>query len=157
MLVHNGVIENFEELKIAYLANDHFIGETDTEIIAHLIETFAKDTTTQEAFLKALRVIKGSYAFALIDRTAPDVIYVAKNKSPLLIGLGDGFNVIASDAMAMLAHTKEFVEIEDEEMVTVTSEKVIIQNFAGDIVERSSFEAQVDASDIEKGTYPFIC
>lgn len=50
MLVHNGVIENFEELKIAYLANDHFIGETDTEIIAHLIETFAKDTTTQEAF-----------------------------------------------------------------------------------------------------------
>ncbi|MBT1022784.1 glutamine--fructose-6-phosphate aminotransferase, partial [Enterococcus faecium] len=53
------------------------------------------------------------------------------------------------------AHTKEFVEIEDEEMVTVTSEKVIIQNFAGDIVERSSFEAQVDASDIEKGTYPF--
>ncbi|TYQ32486.1 glutamine--fructose-6-phosphate transaminase (isomerizing) [Enterococcus faecium] len=155
VLVHNGVIENFEELKIAYLANDHFIGETDTEIIAHLIETFAKDTTTQEAFLKALRVIKGSYAFALIDRTAPDVIYVAKNKSPLLIGLGDGFNVIASDAMAMLAHTKEFVEIEDEEMVTVTSEKVIIQNFAGDIVERSSFEAQVDASDIEKGTYPF--
>ncbi|MCZ1934842.1 glutamine--fructose-6-phosphate aminotransferase, partial [Enterococcus faecium] len=94
VLVHNGVIENFEELKIAYLANDHFIGETDTEIIAHLIETFAKDTTTQEAFLKALRVIKGSYAFALIDRTAPDVIYVAKNKSPLLIGLGDGFNVI---------------------------------------------------------------
>ncbi len=89
-----------------------------------------------------MRVIKGSYAFALIDRTAPDVIYVAKNKSPLLIGLGDGFNVIASDAMAMLAHTKEFVEIEDEEMVTVTSEKVIIQNFAGDIVERSSFEAQ---------------
>ncbi|HFM5700470.1 TPA: glutamine--fructose-6-phosphate transaminase (isomerizing) [Enterococcus faecium] len=155
VLVHNGVIENFEELKIAYLANDHFIGETDTEIIAHLIETFAKDTTTQEAFLKALRVIKGSYAFALIDRTAPDVIYVAKNKSPLLIGLGDGFNVIASDAMAMLAHTKEFVEIEDEEMVTVTSEKVIIQNFAGDIVERSSFEAQVDSSDIEKGTYPF--
>ena len=155
VLVHNGVIENFEELKIAYLANDHFIGETDTEIIAHLIETFAKDTTTQEAFLKALRVIKGSYAFALIDRTAPDVIYVAKNKSPLLIGLGDGFNVIASDAMAMLAHTKEFVEIEDKEMVTVTSEKVIIQNFAGDIVERSSFEAQVDASDIEKGTYPF--
>ncbi|HFX3739107.1 TPA: glutamine--fructose-6-phosphate transaminase (isomerizing) [Enterococcus faecium] len=155
VLVHNGVIENFEELKIAYLANDHFIGETDTEIIAHLIETFAKDTTTQEAFLKALRVIKGSYAFALIDRTAPDVIYVAKNKSPLLIGLGDGFNVIASDAMAMLAHTKEFVEIEDEEMVTITSEKVIIQNFAGDIVERSSFEAQVDSSDIEKGTYPF--
>ena len=154
VLVHNGVIENFEELKNAYLTDDHFIGETDTEIIAHLIETFAKDMTAKEAFLKALRVIKGSYAFALIDRTTPDVIYVAKNKSPLLVGLGDGFNVIASDAMAMLAHTKKFVEVEDEEMVTVTSDKIIIQNFAGDIMERSSFEAQVDASDIEKGTYP---
>ena len=73
----------------------------------------------------------------------------------MLVGLGDGFNVIASDAMAMLAHTKKFVEVEDEEMVTVTSDKIIIQNFAGDIMERSSFEAQVDASDIEKGTYPF--
>ena len=155
VLVHNGVIENFEELKNAYLTDDHFIGETDTEIIAHLIETFAKDMTAKEAFLKALRIIKGSYAFALIDRTTPDVIYVAKNKSPLLVGLGDGFNVIASDAMAMLAHTKKFVEVEDEEMVTVTSDKIIIQNFAGDIMERSSFEAQVDASDIEKGTYPF--
>ncbi|MGC3221228.1 glutamine--fructose-6-phosphate aminotransferase, partial [Enterococcus faecium] len=80
----------------------HFFGETDTEIIAHLIDSFAKHTTTQEAVLKGLRVIKGSYAFALIDRTAPDVFNVAINKSPLLIGLGVGVNVIASDAMAML-------------------------------------------------------
>ena len=63
MLVHNGVIENFEELKNAYLKDDHFIGETDTEIIAHLIETFAKDMTAKEAFLKALRIIKRFLCF----------------------------------------------------------------------------------------------
>lgn len=156
VLVHNGVIENFDELKADYLANDTFIGQTDTEIIAHLIEAFANEgRTTVDAFKEALRVIRGSYAFALIDRNAPDTIYVAKNKSPLLIGLGDGFNVIASDAMAMLSQTTEFVEVEDGEMVTVTADDVVIQTLSGDMISRPSFEAQVDASDIEKGTYPF--
>ncbi|MBO0480906.1 glutamine--fructose-6-phosphate transaminase (isomerizing) [Candidatus Enterococcus courvalinii] len=156
VLVHNGVIENFEELKETYLADHTFIGETDTEIIAHLIEVFANDgLSTKEAFLKTLQLTKGSYAFGLVDRTTPEVIYVAKNKSPLLIGLGDGFNVIASDAMAMLAQTKTFVEIEDQEMVLITANDVIIQNYQGDVITRDSFEAQVDASDIEKGTYPY--
>jgi len=110
VLVHNGVIENFAELKNDYLETDQFSGKTDTEIIAHLIEFFANEgLDTKSAFVKTLQLIKGSYAFALIDRTLPDQIFVAKNKSPLLIGLGDGFNVIASDAMAMLAYTKEFV------------------------------------------------
>ncbi|ASZ07315.1 glutamine--fructose-6-phosphate transaminase (isomerizing) [Enterococcus thailandicus] len=156
VLVHNGVIENFEELKESYLADHTLIGETDTEIIAHLIEVFANNgLSTKEAFLKTLQLTKGSYAFGLVDRTTPDVIYVAKNKSPLLIGLGNGFNVIASDAMAMLAQTKTFVEIEDQEMVLITADDVTIQNFQGDVITRESFEAQVDASDIEKGTYPY--
>ncbi|WP_218658182.1 glutamine--fructose-6-phosphate transaminase (isomerizing) [Enterococcus thailandicus] len=156
VLVHNGVIENFEELKETYLADHTLIGETDTEIIAHLIEVFANNgLSTKEAFLKTLQLTKGSYAFGLVDRTTPDVIYVAKNKSPLLIGLGNGFNVIASDAMAMLAQTKTFVEIEDQEMVLITADDVTIQNFQGDVITRESFEAQVDASDIEKGTYPY--
>ncbi|MEQ7177781.1 glutamine--fructose-6-phosphate transaminase (isomerizing) [Enterococcus thailandicus] len=156
VLVHNGVIENFEELKESYLADHTLIGETDTEIIAHLIEVFANNgLSTKEAFLKTLQLTKGSYAFGLVDRTTPDVIYVAKNKSPLLIGLGNGFNVIASDAMAMLAQTKTFVEIEDQEMVLITADNVTIQNFQGDVITRESFEAQVDASDIEKGTYPY--
>lgn len=156
VLVHNGVIENFEELKETYLSDHTLIGETDTEIIAHLIEVFANNgLSTKEAFLKTLQLTKGSYAFGLVDRTTPDVIYVAKNKSPLLIGLGNGFNVIASDAMAMLAQTKTFVEIEDQEMVLITADDVTIQNFQGDVITRESFEAQVDASDIEKGTYPY--
>lgn len=156
VLVHNGVIENFAELKNDYLETDQFSGETDTEIIAHLIEFFANEgLDTKSAFVKTLQLIKGSYAFALIDRTLPDQIFVAKNKSPLLIGLGEGFNVIASDAMAMLAYTKEFVEIEDGELVIVTKNEISIETISGQPVERTSFEAQIDAADIEKGTYPY--
>ncbi|MBE8848928.1 glutamine--fructose-6-phosphate transaminase (isomerizing) [Enterococcus durans] len=156
VLVHNGVIENFEEIKTNYLASDTFVGETDTEIVAHLIEFFAdQGWPTKVAFTKALQLIKGSYAFALIDRTLPNTIFVAKNKSPLLIGLGNGFNVVASDAMAMLSYTREFVEIEDGEVVIVTKDDISIQTIDGISVDRPSFEAQIDATDIEKGTYPY--
>lgn len=155
VLVHNGVIENFEELHQNYLSDHHFEGETDTEIVVHLIEVLKKDLSTKEAFKKALSLIRGSYAFALVDKNDPETIYVAKNKSPLLIGLGDGFNVICSDALAMLDQTTHFVEIEDGEMVTVTAETIEIEDLKGNLVYRESYEAQLDLTDIEKGTYPY--
>ncbi|HCX48747.1 MAG TPA: glutamine--fructose-6-phosphate transaminase (isomerizing), partial [Bacillus sp. (in: Bacteria)] len=96
----------------------------------------------------------GSYAFALLDVETPDTIFVAKNKSPLLIGLGDGFNVVASDAMAMLQVTNQYVELMDKEMVIVKRDEVIIQTIDGDVMNRKPFTAELDASDIEKGTYP---
>jgi glucosamine--fructose-6-phosphate aminotransferase (isomerizing) len=154
VLVHNGVIENFEELHQTYLSDHHFEGQTDTEIVVHLIEVL-KDHSTKEAFKKALSLIRGSYAFALVDKNDPETIYVAKNKSPLLIGLGDGFNVICSDALAMLDQTTRFVEIEDGEMVTVTAAKIEIEDAEGNSVSRDSYEAQLDLTDIEKGTYPY--
>ncbi|MDN8817583.1 glutamine--fructose-6-phosphate aminotransferase, partial [Staphylococcus aureus] len=81
-----------------------------------------------------------------------ETIYVAKNKSPLLVGLGDHFNVIASDAMAMLQVTNEYVELMDKEMVIVTDKKVVIKNLDGELMSRASYIAELDASDIEKGT-----
>lgn len=156
ILVHNGVIENFEEIKQEYLQNETLKGETDTEIIVHLVEYFSNNNlSTKEAFKQTIDVIQGSYAFALIDKIDPEVIYVAKNKSPLLIGLGDGFNVICSDAMAMLQETNHFVEISDGEMVTVRSKSIEIEDEKGNAVYRESYEAQLDLSDIEKGTYPY--
>lgn len=156
VLVHNGVIENYEELKENYLPNDCFQGQTDTEIAVHLVGYFtATGLSTKAAFKKALSVIKGSYAFALIDQRQPDIIYVAKNKSPLLIGLGDGFNVICSDAMAMLEQTNHFVEIADGEMVTVKADSIQIEDQKGNLVYRESYEAKLDLADIEKGTYPY--
>lgn len=156
VLVHNGVIENYEELQEKYLDQHHFIGETDTEIIVHLIEEFAKaSSSTKEAFKKALAVISGSYAFALLDKENPDVLYIAKNKSPLLIGLGDTFNVVCSDAMAMLSQTREFVDIHDQELVTLSTNQVSIETLAGVAIQRKSFEAEIDLSDIDKGAYPY--
>ena len=157
VLVHNGVIENFDELHQTYLANDQFQGQTDTEIVVHLIETLMiqDHLSTEAAFKKALGLIQGSYAFALVDVTDPTVIYVAKNKSPLLIGIGDGFNAVGSDAMAMIDQTQEFLEIADGEMVIVTNDNLIIYNEAGEIVNRAPYQAQLDLSDIEKGTYPY--
>ncbi|MBL1229642.1 glutamine--fructose-6-phosphate transaminase (isomerizing) [Enterococcus sp. BWB1-3] len=155
-LVHNGVIENFEEIKQEFLQNSRLIGETDTEIVVHLINYFADQSgDTKEAFKQTLKVIKGSYAFALIDNHNPEVIYVAKNKSPLLIGLGDGFNVICSDAMAMLQETNHFVEIADGELVVVKTDSIQIEDEKGNMVFRESYEAQLDLNDLEKGTYPY--
>ncbi|MDT2595845.1 glutamine--fructose-6-phosphate transaminase (isomerizing) [Enterococcus dongliensis] len=156
VLVHNGVIENYDELKKRYLAKDTFYGETDTEIAVHLIEYFANQgLTTKEAFRKALKEIHGSYAFGLIDKNDRETIYVGKNKSPLLIGLGDGFNVVCSDAMAMLEQTNQFVEINDGEMVIVTKDQIEIEDENGNEIQRAPYEAKIDLSDMEKGTYPY--
>ncbi|PJW19598.1 glutamine--fructose-6-phosphate transaminase (isomerizing) [Geobacillus thermodenitrificans] len=154
-LVHNGVIENYEMLKRDYLAGVTFQSDTDTEVIVQLIEKFVQEgLTTEEAFRKALSLLKGSYAIAMIDAENEETLYAAKNKSPLLAGLGDGFNVVASDAMAMLQVTNQFVELMDGEMLIVTSESVSIQTLNGEKVERKPYTAELDASDIEKGTYP---
>ncbi|MGP4040192.1 glutamine--fructose-6-phosphate transaminase (isomerizing) [Gracilibacillus sp. D59] len=154
-LVHNGVIENYNEIRDEYLVGVTLKSETDTEIVVQLIEQLAKETNdVLSGFRKALSVLKGSYALALIDNQNPDLIYVAKNKSPLLIGLGNGFNVVASDAMATLKETNRYVEIEDKEVVLVQRDRVEIQKLDGTVVEREAYVAEIDASDTEKGTYP---
>ncbi|WP_332699059.1 glutamine--fructose-6-phosphate transaminase (isomerizing) [Halalkalibacter lacteus] len=154
-LVHNGVIENYEQLKSEYLPDITLQSETDTEIIVQLIDRFVTGgQTVEEAFSHTLSLLKGSYALALLDKQNVEVVYVGKNKSPLLIGVGEGVNVIASDAMAMLQVTNQFVEIMDQELVLVSRDDVTIKKLDGTVMSRSSYTAELDASDIEKGTYP---
>lgn len=154
-LVHNGVIENDEQVKRELLTDVTFKSETDTEVIVQLIERFVSGgMSVEDAFREALSELKGSYALALLDSQDTEHIYVAKNKSPLLVGLGEGFNVIASDAMAMIQVTDQFLELMDKETVILTKNEVTIKNKNGEIVNRSPFTAEIDANDIEKGTYP---
>nr|WP_282917590.1 glutamine--fructose-6-phosphate transaminase (isomerizing) [Streptococcus canis] len=157
VLVHNGVIENYLHIKTEFLAGHDFKGQTDTEIAVHLIGKFVEEDklSVLEAFKKALNIIEGSYAFALMDSQATDTIYVAKNKSPLLIGLGEGYNMICSDAMAMIRETSEFMEIHDKEVVVLTKDSITITDYDGQVVERNAYTAELDLSDIGKGTYPF--
>ena len=156
VLVHNGVIENYLEMKNDFLEGHSFKGQTDTEIAVHLIGQFVEEgLSTLEAFKKALKIIQGSYAFALIDATDADTIYVAKNKSPLLIGLGDYYNMVCSDAMAMIRETSEYMEIHDKELVVLKKDSVEVMDYDGNAIERGSYTAELDLSDIGKGTYPY--
>ncbi|MFU2164034.1 glutamine--fructose-6-phosphate transaminase (isomerizing) [Streptococcus pluranimalium] len=156
VLVHNGVIENYLQIKEEYLAGHDLNGQTDTEIAVHLIGQFVEDgLSVIEAFKKALTIIKGSYAFALVDSEDTGRLYVAKNKSPLLIGLGDAYNMVCSDAMAMIRETSEFMEIHDKELVIITKNSATVTDYDGNEIERDSYTAELDLSDIGKGTYPF--
>ncbi len=154
-IVHNGVIENYSLLKENYLKEATFKSDTDTEVIVQLIEKFANEgLTTEEALRETLTLLRGSYAISLIDKKESHTLYAAKSKSPLLIGKGNGFNIIASDAMAALKETDQFIEIMDGEMVILKRTSIQIRSIEGEEIERSPYTATIDATDIEKGTYP---
>ncbi|KGI84113.1 glutamine--fructose-6-phosphate transaminase (isomerizing) [Exiguobacterium sp. E4787] len=152
-LVHNGVIENDEQIKATL--DVPFLSETDTEVIVQLMDkNFVVLNDVEAAFRKTLSELHGSYAIAMIDSEDKERLYIGKNKSPLLVGLGDGtFNVVASDAMAMLQVTDQYLELHDGEIVILTRESATIKTLDGDVLERAPYTAEIDASDIEKGTY----
>lgn len=152
-LVHNGVIENDQELKQT-LGNVELQSETDTEIIVQWVEKRVQEgMEVSEAFRQTLASLHGSYAIAMFDTENEGCLYVAKNKSPLLIGLGENFSVVVSDAMASIHLTKQYLEIQDEEMVILQKNNYEIQTLNGKVMEREPFQAQLDVSDIEKGMY----
>lgn len=154
-IVHNGVIENYHLLQATYLKGIQLQSDTDTEVIVQLIDLFVSEgLSTEDAFRKTLSLLHGSYAVALLDDEDTETIFVAKNKSPLLVGLGDGFNVIASDAMAMLQVTDQYMELHDKEVVIVTKGAITITTLEGTVLEREPYTVELDMSDIEKGAYP---
>lgn len=153
-IVHNGVIENYVDIRKEYLSDVTLKSDTDTEIVVQLVEKMYEETgDTAAAFRKAVSLLTGSYALAMIDKDDKETIFVAKNKSPLLVGVGEGFNVVASDAMATLRETDTYKEIRDKEIVIVRRDRVEIQLLDGTVVERDSFKTEIDAADTEKGTY----
>lgn len=154
-VVHNGVIENFHQLKRDFLPTTAFVSETDTEVIVHLIAKFVEidGMTALQALRHVCDLLEGSYALALVDSQTPDKLYAAKSKSPLLLGEGDGFNVISSDAMAMIKETDRFIELHDGEIAEVTREAITIQSANGDTIFRDAYQAEIDVNDLGKGTY----
>ncbi|GAK30428.1 glucosamine-fructose-6-phosphate aminotransferase [Weissella oryzae SG25] len=160
-LVHNGVIENYEELKETLLKDVKLHSDTDTEVGVQVIAKLVADEglTTFEAFNKALTLFsndsESAYGFLLMDREEPERMYVAKRKSPLLIGVGKDFNVVTSDAIAMLDQTKDFLELHDGEVAIVDPTEVKLFDAAGQEIVREPFHLDIDASETDKGTYPF--
>lgn len=154
-LVHNGIIENEVELRNKYLSDVKFESDTDTETIVQLIQKFVDDGEAVELAIRhTMSEIQGSYALAILDKDDSNTIYAAKNKSPLLAGIGEGFNMIGSDAMAMISRTNMFYELEDKEFIKLTKDSIDIYTIYGAKVEKKPFKADIDLSDIEKGIYP---
>ncbi|MFN0246562.1 MAG: glutamine--fructose-6-phosphate transaminase (isomerizing) [Kofleriaceae bacterium] len=155
-VIHNGIIENHLALRAELLAaGAKFSSETDTEIFAHLVERAlidgAPDLTT--AVRRSLAKVRGSYAFVVMSDKEPGTLVAAKNSSPLVVGLGDGENYVASDVTAILSETRRVIFIEEGEMVTVTREGVVITDFEGRVHERQPKTITWSAVQAEKGGY----
>ena len=153
-VVHNGIIENYLELK-SFLTEKgfSFISQTDTEVIAHLLEYyFEGDVLT--CIRKALNKLSGSYALGVLFNETPDVFYAVRKDSPLVVGLGENENFIASDMPALLKYTRSFILLADDEIACVSKDKVVVYNKNAEAEEKQPFFVDWDPETAEKGGYP---
>jgi glucosamine--fructose-6-phosphate aminotransferase (isomerizing) len=156
-VVHNGIIENYLELKRRLQAAGRtFASETDTEIVAHLVDEAlaAGAPTLVEALRRSLAQVHGAYALVVVSERHPNEIVAAKNASPLVIGIGDGEMFLASDVPAMLAHTRDVIFMEEGEIAELRATGVKLSNLAGAPITRASRRIMWDAVQAEKNGYP---
>jgi glucosamine--fructose-6-phosphate aminotransferase (isomerizing) len=156
-IVHNGIIENFLALKRELQELDHaFSSRTDSEVIAHLVEEYLKrGETVEEAFRKALLRLEGSYAVALISARNPGVVLAARRESPLVVGVGSGFNMVASDLTALLDLTRQMVFLSDGDMVVLTASGYkIVRIEDGAVVERAVKTVDMTVEMAERQGHP---
>ena len=152
-VVHNGIIENYLELKEDLIAKGHvFTSETDTEVVAHLLEEHYQGNF-EEAVKKVLAEIEGSYALVFLSEEDPDKLICTKQDNPLVIGLGEGENFIASDIPAIIKRPRRTYILSDGEMAIVTKDAVWVMNRQGVPVTKKVFEVKWDAEAAEKGGY----
>lgn len=155
VLVHNGIIENYQKLRQYVTKKGHTIrSETDTELICHLIQQRMYDGLSMaKAFQKSLQEIEGSYALAVMNENEPDRLYVARNGSPLVVGLGDGENFVASDIPALLPYTHRVLFMEDGDSGILWRDRLELQDAAGNRVLRPKRVISWNQSMAEKGGY----
>jgi glucosamine--fructose-6-phosphate aminotransferase (isomerizing) len=152
-VVHNGIIANFMDIKESLISSGHkFTSETDSEVFAHLVESEYQGDLVK-AVMKALEKVEGTYAFAVVGSGREEIVATRK-ESPLVVGLGDGENFLASDVTALLKHTNRMIYIQDGEVVRITREGVSIFDSKGNMVEREPVKITWSLEDAEKGGYP---
>ena len=152
-VVHNGIIENYKELKEKLLKRGHkFVSQTDTEVIAHLLEEFS-DLALEDALKRVLKMVVGSYALVLFSKKEPGKIVGARKESPLLLAIGDQEYFLASDASAILPYTKKVIYLDDGDIVKITQDGFSIFDLGGRVQNKKISELGWDLAESQKGGY----
>lgn len=157
--MHNGVLENYLELKRFLRERGHiFASDTDTEVVPHLIEEYYEETrSVYESFKRVVKKLKGTYAILMISKYEPDRIFFAKKDSPLVIGVGNGFNLLASDIPAILEHTRRVIVLRDHWIGFITPTMIYIEDLMEEkpvVPERYVRNVEWSVQDAVKGGYP---
>jgi glucosamine--fructose-6-phosphate aminotransferase (isomerizing) len=153
-IIHNGIIENYTVLKSTLENKGHqFRSDTDTEVVAHLIDEFYEGDF-EEALRLALSELTGAYGFAIVSKYEPDKIYVARQGSPLVVGIGDGENFLASDVSAIVAHTRNVFYLNDGEMAVLSRDGIETKTSTNEVVDKKIERITFDVEAIEKSGYP---
>jgi glucosamine--fructose-6-phosphate aminotransferase (isomerizing) len=154
-VIHNGIVENYVELRAALTERGHKLSsETDTELISHLIEERVRaGTGLTEAVRETVLELRGSFSIVVLSETEPDKLVAAKTATPLVLGLGEGENFVASDIPAILGHTRRTIVLEDGELAELTAQGVRLMTFAGAAVERAPRLIEWDAVAATKGGF----
>ena len=158
-VIHNGIIENFAELRVGLERRGHdLVSETDTEVVAHLLgeELSRHDGDLVAAMHGVCRDLAGAFTLVAVAAADPDRLVAARCSSPLVVGLGDGENFVASDVSAFIAHTREALELGQDQVVEVTRDSVTVTDFAGAAAEATPYHVDWDASAAEKGGYAWF-
>ncbi|MEK7819024.1 MAG: glutamine--fructose-6-phosphate transaminase (isomerizing) [Bacteroidota bacterium] len=154
-VIHNGIIENHNSLKIKLQSSGYiFLSSTDTEVLVHLISEMLKHSANLETAVRlALQQIEGTYGIAVISSNESDKIIAARKGSPLVIGIGENENYLASDASALIKHTRKVIYLEDGEIATITKQKVETKTIDDIAVEKITHQLTIELSEIEKSGY----
>ena len=155
LIIHNGIIENFQTLKTSLKNMGYsFVSDTDSEVLAHLIDSFIqKGYPLLKSVRMTLSEVEGTYGLAVIYENEPDKIIAARKGSPLVLGIGEGENFIASDVSAILAHTKQVVYLEDGEIVEVYKDKFVTKTIHDEEIKKEIHEISLSLDEIDKGGY----
>jgi glucosamine--fructose-6-phosphate aminotransferase (isomerizing) len=154
VLVHNGIIENYETLKAGLIKEGHiFRSHTDTEVIVHLVEKFYKDVPLEEAVRKCLKLLRGSFAIAVFAEKEPYKLIGARCGSPLIVGLGKNENFLASDIPAVLEYTKDIILLDENEMAILSKDAVKVTDFKGAVIAKKPSRISWDIAQAQKNGY----